>query len=315
MRTTRCSLCVLMVVAAGALAASPAAAGIHAAGADRAAGWTEALITEVEPNNDCGTANALLPGMPIDAQIQPAGDLDYFAVTVQPGYFVEFLTGATPGFPNFNTYMELYAPDCATRLAQNDNYGGTLYSRIRRYFCDAGTYYLRIRGASASATGYYTVSMELSPAMPPGETCWNPIDVQEQGLTEWSVDTSTYINDYYGSGCFGHGGLGGADVVYTLTLPAGETAWLTVDPVSPTADIALYVSVDCCDINNSAVACTDVGYGGDPETLQWSNTGSGPATYFLVIDSWGSGGVVAVSLTGVIAQQAHSWGATKSMFR
>ena len=95
--------------------------------------------TEEEPNDGCATANDLFVGDPMDAAIDPAGDIDWFDITVTDGECIIFETH--PGNAG-DTKLYLFDTLCSTQLAYDDDGGEGYYSLIQYTFEESGTYHL-----------------------------------------------------------------------------------------------------------------------------------------------------------------------------
>ena len=66
-----------------------------------------------------------------------------------------FETGVQDGQSSMDTKLYVYADDCATELAYNDDGGEGLFSRIEFTFDADATVYVVATGYSATTTGYY----------------------------------------------------------------------------------------------------------------------------------------------------------------
>ncbi len=143
-----------------------------------AAGQAERTITiyapigEVEPNDDPTTATPVTgTDVAITGEINPAGDTDFYAITVPEGGSVFAETNDGMGGCPFDTTLALLAPDGTTQVAFNDDAGGTLCSRINPQLLPAatnlgaGTYYLRVRAYSGSQVGAYVLQVRILPAV------------------------------------------------------------------------------------------------------------------------------------------------------
>jgi cysteine-rich repeat protein len=134
---------------------------------------------ESEPNDACGTADGPLaaPTGFIGA-ISPAGDVDFFAftLTTRSSVRVETFTGSTPGACTAaDTVIELRGTDCTTVLGSDDDDGINACSLINpatdafARTLPAGTYYVRARAFSATATiASYNVQITVTSVCPNG---------------------------------------------------------------------------------------------------------------------------------------------------
>jgi hypothetical protein len=104
-----------------------------------------------------GMTALVVDGPTLTGNITPAGDADWYVFSAAlPGiYVIETWPGTLP-----DNYMELCGPNNQTTFIESDDDDGTsLSARISRYLT-AGTYYVKIRAYSATATGTYTINLK-----------------------------------------------------------------------------------------------------------------------------------------------------------
>ena len=98
------------------------------------------------------------------------------------------------------------------------------------------------------------------------------------------TSTAHYDARGTGSGCLNYHSIGN-EIVYSLTVPAGEA--LKVDMVPTDIDASLWVTTDCGDIfGRQCVAGADAGVGGESETLVFTNDTSDTVTYYIIADAY-----------------------------
>lgn len=161
--------------------------------------------------------------------ISPAGDSDYFAVTVTAGqYLSAFTSDGGAGCPG-DTTLELYGTDATTLLGSDDDDGNgscSDISPIRDLWAralPAGTYYLRVRGYNATTViTSYTLTVSIANSI-----CGNgAIEGPEQ-----CDDGDTTSNDGCSATCMwetaGTITAPGAAISGALT-PAGNIDWYQV---------------------------------------------------------------------------------------
>ena len=93
---------------------------------------------------------------PITGTIAPAGDADWYSFTVSTAgsYTIHTASGTLD-----DNYMYLYGPNSQTALLQqDDDNGNNLAAQIVRTLA-VGTYYVKMRAYSATATGTYTINV------------------------------------------------------------------------------------------------------------------------------------------------------------
>ncbi len=109
-----------------------------------------------EPNDSAQAAAPIAIGSPVQANFHGTEDQDWFRFTVRGGvtYTLQTSNLGTAA----DTYLYLYGTDGSTLLASNDDYDGSLASRIDWAAPITGTYYLLVRGwnpnVSGCGTGY-----------------------------------------------------------------------------------------------------------------------------------------------------------------
>lgn len=124
-------------------------------------------VIEAEPNEtpaQAATNNSFTPNVAVRGTWAAAGDVDYYAVDVAAGHWLEVQTWDITG-PNcmIDTELWVYDTDGVTELAYNDN-ASSLCARIDPTAhagvqnLAAGTYYVRV-GNVAGGAGSYLVAM------------------------------------------------------------------------------------------------------------------------------------------------------------
>jgi hypothetical protein len=269
--------------------------------------------TEIEPNDDCTTATPLMVGDPVEASIDPVGDMDWFEFTATAGECVRFETHPGEGQVGGDTQMYLFADDCVTQLAYDDDGGDGLYSYFQYTFTDAGTFYVRVNEyGNNGLIGAYVMTADNCPEPPPNDTCAGAIDLREQGLQTFEVDLCTYYNDYTPAPpeCTNDYTANGPEAVYKIYLVAGETFNVCEDQTSTFIDLSIWLVSDCGDPENTCVAGED---NGNPECINYTAAADG--WYFLMVDTYSGCGVVAVTIDAPIATEDRSWGSVKELYK
>ncbi len=187
-------------------------------------------------------------------------------------------------------------------------YGNTLFTTV----VGPGTYYIVVDGYNG-AEDFFALTLECdlvpdpAPVLEGGETCDAAVDLQAAGVAYFSVDLSTYT-DEYDSDCFSWS-LPGGDAVYKMDLEAGELFSVTMEG---TCDMAMYIMGDC--VGGESLACSDNCCSGAMETIDFVPTFTG--TYYLILDTFPSAGCeVVVTINNPISNDDASWGEVKSLFR
>jgi cysteine-rich repeat protein len=117
---------------------------------------------ESEPNGSTGEADAY-SGFPFFASIAPAGDVDVFSLTVSSAgstitaETLDLGDGACAQF-QLDSVVEILAPDGSTVLATDNDSGDGFCSVATVTGAAAGTHFVRVRAAAASATFPYKLN-------------------------------------------------------------------------------------------------------------------------------------------------------------
>jgi hypothetical protein len=123
---------------------------------------------EQEPNNSFSTANTVLVGDSIVAQVQLPGDIDYFAVSLQAGTNVAIVSSDLSTVQGWSWIMELM-DSIGVRITRNDQYNEWLPgTRIWYTVPRTGNYYVRVYnepalgGSPAPGDGGYPYTLRIS---------------------------------------------------------------------------------------------------------------------------------------------------------
>jgi hypothetical protein len=161
-------------------------------------------------------------------------------------------------------------------LAGSDR-GVSVVEEIAPVFQQSGSYFVIVDGfGSANGTGTLTAEIRT------GDACDSAYVVPTGGGTfagttqGFAADLGTGVSS---GSCTGFT-QSGADAVYEVSVPAGDT--LTAN-LSATWDSALYLVSSCASSGTTCLAGQD---NGNPETVTYTNNGGSSATYYLVVDSW-----------------------------
>jgi hypothetical protein len=102
-------------------------------------------------NGPVGAGVVPTDGTVQNGAIQYPGDVDWFAFVAQAG--ATYKIDAQP-VASADTYVELYSPDGATLITYSDT-----PPTITRQLASAGTYFVRVKLATTTATGAYTLAI------------------------------------------------------------------------------------------------------------------------------------------------------------
>ncbi|MFZ5440711.1 MAG: hypothetical protein ACOZQL_11940 [Myxococcota bacterium] len=128
-----------------------------------------------------------------------------------------------------------------------------------------------------------------------GETCEMATPITA-GTPVTGQDTASATDDYDGSGTRCEGSTA-PDRAYSIEVPAGQKLTVVVTP-DMAFDPTLSLADSAANCNVTCIAGRDNGSEGDPETLTYTNTGTAPATIFIVVDGYmDSAGAYELSAT------------------
>ena len=209
---------------------------------------------DIEPNNTCTASQEVFCDNWYCGLILPAADVDWYKLVVAEGVceslVVDIFGNATPSqwpyLQGLNPNVYLYASDCVTQLAyNNDNTGGvdpdpvSPDSRLKKAV-GPGTYYIKVMSSSSLTSGPYVMHIQCIPreCLVP-DFCWNGIEVGIPSATPgttvgYTVDTPPLCVYVPGS----------PGVWYTVT---GNDFMVTADVCISSFDTRMnvYTGADC----------------------------------------------------------------------
>lgn len=281
-------------------------------------------VAEVEPNDTLPTAQPFTCGDDFrPASITFPDDIDLLAITANAGDLLTFGTDADGASGQIGDTLVGIFDDFGTLLDSDDDSGPGLYSLLADFPAPyTGTYYLAVIAFDPAATGAYKAFLRCVAAPPPpvNDTCAGAITLPCT-LVDITSTTAGATNDYTpalpgNGGCTGFSATG-ADVVYAVTLGDGASLSLTY---TSEADGSIYLLDACVSPADAAcVAGADLTFAGDPELLNFTNLTGVTKTYFLILDSFGTGSFGTFTLTGTVScppvpAESMSWGSLKARF-
>jgi hypothetical protein len=252
------------------------------------------------PNQTCGTAIDLASGTSM-VMGDTRASTDNFtpacaASGAQSGDVVYHINVAAPAqvvlqlAADFDAAMELTSSPCGTSPSVGCALGQT--ARLREVL-EPGDYYLWIDGYNTDS-GTFTLNSDIEPAgaPPPNQTCGtaSAIDLSSgSAMLTGSTTTASETNSINPNHCLASGGtvplaLAGPNVVYSVTIPAGQMLTATLSPVG--YDGALYVVNTCSDM--TCLAGADNFEVGGTDTVSVANSSGAAESVFVVVGSWSS---------------------------
>ncbi len=128
-----------------------------------------ASLVESEPNDSVSQANTVTLGDTATGSIDPAGDVDYFALDVPAGTTLALDVYAARAGSSLDATLTLIGTDSATVLAFNDDFNGT-DSYIEYTIDTAGRYFILIASYDGSGGAAYTYALSFGVVLPgPGD--------------------------------------------------------------------------------------------------------------------------------------------------
>lgn len=190
-----------------------------------------------------------------------------------------------------DSIIDLYANDCRTRLASDDDSGPGAYSLIADWVIPANSYYvLQVRGYNAHFAGAYKLVILCGgvPVYPANDWCAGAIPIYRGHTGTIYGDLSFARNNYDPGPRTGCTGLAapGRDVTYYMDLQANDYVRL-VYQISGGADASIYITSDTTHIGSGCVIGADSHPGGHSEDIDWL----APATrrYYVICDVYRGG--------------------------
>jgi len=166
-------------------------------------------------------------------------------------------------------------------------------------FTLAGTYYLILDNYGQDNSGSWTLNgqfLSCGLSLPHNDVCQNA-SIIGCGVFFFNGSTATATNDYQfsslGASCGTNSLAQGGDVVYQMSVSAGDSLSATV---SSTADAVMYLFSTCGSAPNTCETGVNATGVGGSETIHFKFQFNG--TYYLVIDSNGAGSSGTFTLSG-----------------
>lgn len=125
-----------------------------------------ATVTESEPNDTTTQADLVTLGDTAAGTINPAGDVDFFAVDLTAGTIVALDVYAAQGGSLLDAVLVLLGTDSVTTVAFNDDFNGT-DSHIEYTVGTTGRYFVGIGDFNNSGGAGYTYTLAFG-TLPPG---------------------------------------------------------------------------------------------------------------------------------------------------
>ncbi len=276
------------------------------------------IVEEVEPNDQCPGQVIVCGDMVQPAYIIPADEQDWFQIYAAEGAVITVGTDEWDA-PNdvYDTRLWVYADDCVTELAYDDDGGPGYYSLLSFEAPYSGDYNILVESYYGYYEGGYIMFTECSePQEPPeNDLCEGAFVIERCTTGVIEADLAWATNDYDpaipGPSCTGYPAAG-RDVTYVMDLVAGDMVdmfyyggW----------DESFYIVTDCSDMTTCVIGADDtVGTG---ETIVWTALETG--TYYVICDAYGTDAGSTFTLTYTIecptASEETTWGQMKSRFR
>ena len=192
-------------------------------------------VVESEPNNDFMSADAIVLGDTIGGFVDPAGDVDYFAVDLTAGVRADFDIDAFTVGSALDAILTLYDTDGVTRIDFSDDVIGK-DSRLVYEPSATGRYFLSVTdSAGGGGPGFfYTLKAVVLPTGPGDPTTFHALGLGGP-LGIAAIDgTEFYVVDNPGVRILRVDATGGTS----------ETASLVSTGLGPMTDIVRDIAID-----------------------------------------------------------------------
>lgn len=121
----------------------------------------EPFETELEPNDSAGRSQPTSLPSTISATLDHSDDHDWYEITTSGGAMLEAETFGVSG-EMLDSRILLYSEDGTTLLAQNDDGGLEVFSRLAIELPEGGTYFLVVEAADPAAIGHYFLTIDAT---------------------------------------------------------------------------------------------------------------------------------------------------------
>jgi methionine-rich copper-binding protein CopC len=247
-----------------------------------------ATATDDFPNTAATTGVILVGGAARTGNIETAGDLDLFRVSLTAGATYTFNLSATSG--SLDPVLVL-RNSALEQIAYNDDYGSSLNSQITFTATSSGTYYLQA-GDFANNTGTYQLGASYGAALTddhPNSTATRGVVTIGGAATTGSIETTGDVD------------------AFRVSLTAGVTYTFNLNTTSGSLDpyLSLY------DSNLTRLAYNDDFGASLNSQITFTATSSG--TYYLAVEDYDDTSTGTYSIRGT-AQAADTIAPTVSTF-
>ncbi len=234
-----------------------------------------------DPPGDATTQATLSVGAPIDGQISPAGDSDWYRLHVERGQSYRItLDGAASdeAAQPIDTTLTIYGAD-GQQIAYNDDTNGSLNSALDYTPAQSGDVFVEAKGFSDEATGPYHLAVTASvlPADAVGNDASTRARINAGAPVNGSLDYAGDVDWYRFSAHTGQ--------MYTITLAGAQGA------ANPLGDPLLRV----LDPRGTEIASNDDAEGSLNSSLNFIPSRSGEV--FVSAQSFGDQGAGAYTLS------------------
>jgi hypothetical protein len=128
-----------------------------------------ATVTETEPNNTVAQATLVTLGDTASGAINPAGDVDYYAVDLTAGATVAFEVNAERAGSPLDATLTLIGPDSVTEVGFNDDFNG-LDSYLEYTVATTGRHFVLLQDFNGAGGAGYTYALGFTTVVPgPGD--------------------------------------------------------------------------------------------------------------------------------------------------
>lgn len=226
---------------------------------------------------------SLAPGGSATGSIEESGDRDIFAISLQAGQNYVFTLNRAASAGLSDPVLRLLGSSGSV-IATNDDFGGSLNSRISYTASSSGTFYLDARGYGSN-TGSYTLA---STGTPPAAT-----DDYRDSVTDLSAPLGALVA---GTASSGRIETSGDKDLFSFTVAAGETYVFNLSNASGSGSLADPL-LRLLDANGGQIAINDDFGGGRNSQITYTAAASG--TVYLEAGGYQTG-TGAYTLAGLV---------------
>lgn len=262
----------------------------------------QSFVEEAEPNDTFATANAVGgTDAVLRGYVFSGGDVDYysFAATAGDRVHAAVMTSFSAN-ASTDSVLTLLGTDGTTTIEEDDNDGslGASSSTIAgAAIPSSGTYFLRVRHLSATATSHlrpYHLHLKVQSGSPGTE-----VEPNNDTATATPLPPSGWVSGAIGAA---------ADVdFYSITLAAGDTVFLSLD-LDPERDATTWNGRTGLGVFNGTILVVNDASTTSPNSEAFFMTAKDAGTYYVYVDESAGGGAATFTYRVSVGVRAAAAG-------